>query len=200
MEEMLSKMQDALLNASRGLKQEQAIKGRSDEAILELERRLTEQLADYQFGIIQGDETDTFDSLYTWHVQSMDNKAAYLAGNPDWAMSLGLSTYGNMLASAVYLPEEDKMFIAAQGGSSFLNGKKLQSVSKSTIVDLIGTQAPPANGLYEVTNSLTRGICNVASGSYASCIADKEDPVAALILKGVGGKEKKEGEKFVYAL
>ena len=57
-----------------------------------------------------------------WVVDPIDGTRAYLAGLPDWAVSVALVTGGRPVVAALYAPVHDELFLSIAGGGAPLNG------------------------------------------------------------------------------
>src|SRR5262245_51388520 len=53
-----------------------------------------------------------------WVVDPIDGTRAYLAGLPDWAVSVALVSAGRPAVAALYAPVTDEMFLAVAGGGA----------------------------------------------------------------------------------
>jgi myo-inositol-1(or 4)-monophosphatase len=59
---------------------------------------------------------------YVWVVDPIDGTRAYIAGQPDWAISAALVEGGRPIAACLYAPALDEFFAARTGSGSTLNG------------------------------------------------------------------------------
>jgi len=59
---------------------------------------------------------------YVWVVDPIDGTRAYIAGQPDWAISAALIEQGRPIAACLYAPALDEFFAARVGALSTLNG------------------------------------------------------------------------------
>jgi myo-inositol-1(or 4)-monophosphatase len=57
-----------------------------------------------------------------WIVDPIDGTRAFLAGRPDWTVSVALVEDGRPLIAALYAPITQEMFLAVRGGGATLNG------------------------------------------------------------------------------
>jgi myo-inositol-1(or 4)-monophosphatase len=57
-----------------------------------------------------------------WIVDPIDGTRAFIAGRPDWTISVALVEDGRPTLAALYAPVTEEMFLAAQGGGATLNG------------------------------------------------------------------------------
>jgi myo-inositol-1(or 4)-monophosphatase len=57
-----------------------------------------------------------------WIVDPIDGTRAYLAGFPDWTISVALVELGHPRIAALYAPVTEEMFLAVRGGGASVNG------------------------------------------------------------------------------
>jgi myo-inositol-1(or 4)-monophosphatase len=57
-----------------------------------------------------------------WIVDPIDGTRSYIAGFPDWSVSVALVENGRPVLAAVFAPVENEMFLASAGGGATLNG------------------------------------------------------------------------------
>jgi len=57
-----------------------------------------------------------------WVVDPIDGTRAYIAGLPDWSVSVALVRAGRPAVAALYAPVTDELFLAIAGGGATLNG------------------------------------------------------------------------------
>jgi len=69
-----------------------------------------------------------------WVVDPIDGTRGFVAGRPDWTISVALVADGRPLLAALYAPVTDEMFLSARGGGATLNGSKM-SVSAGAALD-----------------------------------------------------------------
>jgi myo-inositol-1(or 4)-monophosphatase len=60
-----------------------------------------------------------------WIVDPIDGTRAYLAGFPDWTISVALVEHGRPRLAALYAPVTDEMFLAVRGGGASVNGSPI---------------------------------------------------------------------------
>ncbi len=137
-----------------------------------------------------------------WIVDPIDGTRAYLAGLPEWSISVALTENGRPIVAGVYVPAADQMFLATAGGGATLNGAPIQA---STGNDLAGARiAGPRSYLERLTAlapgfvaapkvpSLALRLARVAESrldaSFASVHANDWDLAAAdLLVHEAGG-------------
>ena len=60
-----------------------------------------------------------------WIVDPIDGTKEFLAEIPEYVVSIALVERGDPVVGAIYNPATDDLFLAAQGGGTFLNGKRV---------------------------------------------------------------------------
>jgi myo-inositol-1(or 4)-monophosphatase len=60
-----------------------------------------------------------------WVVDPIDGTRAFLAGRPDWTISVALVEHGRPTVAALYAPVTDELFLAVQGEGATLNGVRI---------------------------------------------------------------------------
>ena len=68
------------------------------------------------------DDAARLTARYGWVVDPIDGTRAYIAGQPDWAISAALIEQGRPIAACLYAPALDEFFAARAGAGSTLNG------------------------------------------------------------------------------
>jgi len=69
-----------------------------------------------------GDDAGRLTARYVWVVDPIDGTRAYIAGQPDWAISAALIEKDRPIAACLYAPALDEFFAARVGAGSTLNG------------------------------------------------------------------------------
>ena len=64
-----------------------------------------------------------------WVVDPIDGTRAYLAGLPDWTISVALVSSGRPLIGALYAPVTDELFLSSVGDGATLNGAPMHASS-----------------------------------------------------------------------
>jgi myo-inositol-1(or 4)-monophosphatase len=62
-----------------------------------------------------------------WVVDPIDGTRAYLAGQPEWAVSVALVSAGRPVVGALYAPVTDELFLAVAGRGATLNGAPIRA-------------------------------------------------------------------------
>ena len=73
------------------------------------------------------DQPDRLTRKRVWVVDPIDGTRAYLAGLPDWTVSVALVENGRPLAAALYAPVSDELFIASRESGTTRNGKRVRA-------------------------------------------------------------------------
>lgn len=68
------------------------------------------------------DDPARLDREQVWIVDPIDGTRAYLAGDPQWTISVALAACGRPLLAAVFAPATRELFLAAAGVGATLNG------------------------------------------------------------------------------
>ncbi|MEA2923725.1 MAG: monophosphatase, partial [Alphaproteobacteria bacterium] len=69
-----------------------------------------------------------------WVVDPIDGTRAYLAGLPDWAISVALVNAGRPVIAALYAPVTDELFLSIAGTGATLNGAPIKASPGGQIV------------------------------------------------------------------
>ncbi len=64
---------------------------------------------------------------HVWIVDPIDGTRGFLAGKPDWTVSIALATAGRPILAALYAPVTDDLFLAAAGGGATHNGQPMNA-------------------------------------------------------------------------
>jgi len=149
-----------------------------------------------------------------WVVDPIDGTRSYLAGSPDWCVSVALVAGGRPVLAALYAPVADQMFVALAGGGAALNGRELAvpdsgSISRSRLAGPRGTLERLARHIPDVESlprigSLALRLARVAEGTvdiaFASGRSHDWDLAAAdLLVHEAGGMMTTlAGEQVIY--
>jgi myo-inositol-1(or 4)-monophosphatase len=118
---------------------------------------------------------------HVWIVDPIDGTRAYLAGQPDWTVSIALASEGRPVLAALFAPVTQELFLAQVGRGATLNGRPMQT---SQGVGLAGARAAgPKRFLQQLADhdpqviamprigSLALRFARVAQGQIDICIA-----------------------------
>jgi myo-inositol-1(or 4)-monophosphatase len=74
----------------------------------------------------EGGTREGEDKSHTWIVDPLDGTTNFLHGIPQFAISIGLSREGTIIAGVIYNPANDDLYIAERGKGAFLNDQRLR--------------------------------------------------------------------------
>ena len=115
-------------------------KGNDDpvtEADLAVDRMLREELraARPDYGWLSEETEDSAERLAhdrVFIVDPIDGTRSFVEGSTGWGHSLAVVEKGRPVAGVVYLPAQDKLFVAAMGTGARLNGETLRASAAAT--------------------------------------------------------------------
>jgi myo-inositol-1(or 4)-monophosphatase len=81
-----------------------------------------------------------------WIVDPIDGTRAFIAGRPDWTVSVALVENGRPVVAALYAPASEELFLAAAGAGVTCNGMPIRASSGDTIA---GARISGPKGLVE---------------------------------------------------
>ena len=87
---------------------------------------LTKARPGYGFIGEEGGHREGADKSHTWIVDPLDGTTNFLHGIPQFAISIGLSREGTIIAGVIYNPANDELYIAERGKGAFLNDQRLR--------------------------------------------------------------------------
>ncbi len=79
------------------------------------------------------DNTDRLKASRVWVVDPIDGTKEFIAGVPQFAVSVGLVVGGHPMVGVVYNPAEEKFYRAVKGSGAFLNGRPIHILSRKQI-------------------------------------------------------------------
>jgi myo-inositol-1(or 4)-monophosphatase len=82
------------------------------------------------------DDASRLAARYVWVVDPIDGTRAYIAGEPDWAISVALVERERPVAACLYAPALDEFFAARAGAGSTLNGKPIAATPGADLRDI----------------------------------------------------------------
>jgi myo-inositol-1(or 4)-monophosphatase len=139
---------------------------------------------------------------YVWVVDPIDGTRAYIAGQPDWAISAALTENGRPIAACLYAPALGEFFVARAGAGSTLNGAAIAATPGADLhgIRLAGPQKflerlapilPPFSKLPR-GHSLALRLARVAQGTCDAAFAggnshDWDLAAADLLVHEAGG-------------
>src|SRR5947209_1692496 len=95
------------------------------------------------------------DKTHTWIVDPLDGTTNFLHGIPQFAISIGLSREGVIIAGLIYNPANDDLYIAERGKGAFLNDTRLRVAGRKQLGEcVIGCGLPHlGRGDHEVSSA-----------------------------------------------
>jgi myo-inositol-1(or 4)-monophosphatase len=148
------------------------------------------------------DDGERLSARYVWVVDPIDGTRAYIAGQPDWAISAALVEDGRPIAACLYAPALDEFFAARAGTGSTLNGKPIAATPGAGLrgirvagpqkfLDRLGavlpslTRLPRGHSLALRLAQVARGACDAAFAGGNS--HDWDLAAADLLVHEAGG-------------
>jgi myo-inositol-1(or 4)-monophosphatase len=160
------------------------------------------------------DRPDRISRSLVWIVDPIDGTRAFMTGNPDWSIAIGLLLNGRPTLGVVHVPAHGMLYEAAAGAGAFRNGSRLQVSSRPSLggarvtgpkplIDQLARNSGPIERVARIP-SLALRLARVAEGSVDVGLvsADARDwdlAAADLILSEAGGRVTAlDGEPLVY--
>jgi myo-inositol-1(or 4)-monophosphatase len=159
---LLNVMIRAADRAARGLKRDfgevenlqVSRKGPADfvsAADLKAERVLRDELhkarPDYAFLMEEsGAQAGSPESDRCWIVDPLDGTTNFLHGLPHFAISIGLTEGGQVIAGVVYDPVKEELFFAEKGGGAYLNHRRMRVSGRGRLEDALLATGIPFKG------------------------------------------------------
>jgi myo-inositol-1(or 4)-monophosphatase len=111
------------------------------DADIAVDRLLHERLADGSSSIAwlseeSVDDPSRLDARYLWIVDPIDGTRAYLAGSPDWSVSVALVDNGRPVAACLYAPVSDQFFMAIAAQGATCNGAPIAATTGASLDQL----------------------------------------------------------------
>ena len=82
------------------------------------------------------DDPSRLDARYLWIVDPIDGTRAYLAGSPDWSISVALVENGRPIAACLNAPVNDQFFMAVAGQGATCNGTPIAATAGASLDQL----------------------------------------------------------------
>jgi myo-inositol-1(or 4)-monophosphatase len=177
------------------------------DADIAVDRLLHERLADGSSSVAwlseeSVDDPSRLDARYLWIVDPIDGTRAYLAGSPDWSVSVALVDNGRPVAACLYAPVSDQFFMAIAGQGATCNGGPIAATAGASLdqlriagprklVERLTTRKPSFSVMPRV-RSLALRLAQVAHGDCDVAIAgpnshDWDLAAADLLVHEAGG-------------
>lgn len=169
-----------------------------------LKRMLLANRLDY--GWLSEETVDNADRLqrrFVWIVDPIDGTRSYVAGRPEFAISIGLAENHHAVLGVVFNPATDEMFVALRGeGAWLMGGERLQVRGADGARGLVASRSEIKGGeldafaeAYEIlpTGSTAYKLAKVADGTAHAFVSrgpKSEWDVCAgvLIVEEAGGR------------
>jgi myo-inositol-1(or 4)-monophosphatase len=149
---------------------------------------------------------------HVWIVDPIDGTRGFLAGLPDWTISVALAAAGRPILAALYAPVTDELFLAAAGGGATRNGQPIAASAGRSLAGArvagpdrrLGRLAPFGIVAEPKVHSLALRIARVAHGTLDIALAgpnshDWDLAAADLLVHEAGGAlTTLGGETLVY--
>ena len=127
------------------------------------------------------DKPDRLRKRLVWIVDPIDGTRSYIAGRPEFAISIGLVENHRALLGVVYNPATDEMFVAVRGqGARWVNGDALHVRRNSTTRELVASRSEISGGELEPfvqnfeivpTGSTAYKLAKVAAGAAEAFVS-----------------------------
>jgi myo-inositol-1(or 4)-monophosphatase len=137
-----------------------------------------------------------------WIVDPIDGTRSFIAGRPDWAISVALVEAGRPIVAALYAPVWEELFLAVAGAGATRNGTPVEATPGGTIegariagprgfLDRLAAVAPAFTVLPRI-HSLALRLARVADGTLDAALAsstsrDWDLAAADLLVHEAGG-------------
>ncbi len=148
------------------------------------------------------DDPARLEARRVWIVDPIDGTRGYIAGAPDWTISVALVEDGRPIIASLFAPVTDEMFAAAANAGATRNGAPIAATTGATLadariagpkgfIDRLATIAPPMTPAPRVA-SLALRLARVAQGALDIAIAggnshDWDLAAADLLVHEAGG-------------
>jgi myo-inositol-1(or 4)-monophosphatase len=148
------------------------------------------------------DDPARLGAAQVWIVDPIDGTRAFIAGRPDWTVSVALVANGRPALAALYAPVFDELFLAAAGGGATRNAIPIAASPGATLagariagpkgyLERLAAVAPPFTTVPRV-HSLALRLARIADGTFDVAIAgsDSNDwdlAAADLLVHEAGG-------------
>ena len=137
-----------------------------------------------------------------WIVDPIDGTRSFIAGRPDWTISVALVEVSRPIVAALYAPISEELFLAVAGAGATRNGTPIMASPGGTLegasiagprgfLDRLATVAPAFTVLPRI-HSLALRLARVADGTLDAAIAsptsrDWDLAAADLLVHEAGG-------------
>jgi myo-inositol-1(or 4)-monophosphatase len=148
------------------------------------------------------DDPARLGARYVWIVDPIDGTRAYLAGQPDWAVSAALVEHGRPIVGCLYAPVANEFFVAVADRGATCNGAAIATsrgaslaqtriAGPKALVERLAAVAPSFTVMPRLP-SLAMRLARVAQGAYDVAFAggnshDWDLAAADLLVHEAGG-------------
>ena len=117
-----------------------------------------------------------------WIVDPIDGTRAFLAGLPDWSISVALAEAGRPIVAALYVPLSDELFLATAGGGATHNDRPITATDGSALAGAraagperrLAVLAPFGVVTVPKVHSLALRIARIAQGDIDIALAGRD--------------------------
>jgi myo-inositol-1(or 4)-monophosphatase len=97
------------------------------------------------------DSAERLEAQEVWVVDPIDGTKEFIGGIPEFAISIGLASQGEMILGVLYNPPKNELFWAEKGAGAFLNGEPIQVSGRSDLDGslLIASRSEVGRGEFE---------------------------------------------------
>ncbi|HEY0304265.1 MAG TPA: 3'(2'),5'-bisphosphate nucleotidase CysQ [Longimicrobiales bacterium] len=148
------------------------------------------------------DNRERLKRRFVWIVDPIDGTRSYIAGYPEFAVSIGLAENERALLGVVYNPASDEMYAARRGGGAWRVGGGALNVQRSGARSLVASRSEIRQGELEPfaksfeitgTGSTAYKMMKVAAGSAQVFVSrgpksEWDVCAGALIVEEAGGR------------
>ncbi len=115
---------------------------------------------------------------YTWIIDPLDGTTNFLHGLPVFCVTIGIEHRGEIIAGAIYDPNQDILYTAEKGKGAYMNGRRMKVSTTGKLIDsLLMTGFPydiaqnPGHAVEHFVNFLieARGIRRFGSAALDLC-------------------------------
>lgn len=146
------------------------------------------------------DDPARLSAEHVWIVDPIDGTRGFLAGLPDWTISVALASAGRPVLAALFAPASDELFLASAGSGATRNGEPIAATEGRAIAGArvagperrLGRLAPFGVVAEPKVHSLALRIARVAHGTLDLALAgpnshDWDLAAADLLVHEAGG-------------
>ncbi len=98
------------------------------------------------FHLEEGGEIAGTDGQHVWVVDPIDGTTNFIHGIPHFAVSIGVTRYGEPGAGVIFNPISDELFAAERGGGAYVNDRRLRVSGRRDISDAVIACGVPHRG------------------------------------------------------